>query len=35
VDGVDLGVGEKRVQVVGALLGRACDEVVASVDPCG
>ena len=35
MDGVDLGVGEKRVQVVGALLGRACDEVVASVDPCG
>jgi hypothetical protein len=35
VDDVDLEVGEKRVQVVGALLGRACDEVVASVDPCG
>jgi hypothetical protein len=35
VDDVDLRVGEKRVQVLGTLLGRACDEVVASVDPCG
>ena len=33
VDDVDLRVGEERVQVVGALLGRACDEVVPSVDP--
>jgi hypothetical protein len=32
VDDVDLGVGEERVQVVGALLGRARDEVVPSVD---
>jgi hypothetical protein len=35
VDDVDLRVGEERVQVVGALLGRARDEVVPSVDPCG
>jgi len=33
VDDVDLGVGEEGVQVVGALLGRPCDEVVPSVDP--
>ena len=33
VDDVDLGVGEEGVQVVGALLGRARDEVVPSVDP--
>jgi hypothetical protein len=33
VDDVDLGVREEGVQVVGALLGRARDEVVPSVDP--
>jgi len=33
VDDVDVRVGEERVQVVGALLGRARDEVVPSVDP--
>jgi len=33
VDDVDLGVGEKGVQVVGALLGCPRDEVVASIDP--
>jgi hypothetical protein len=32
VDDVDLRVGEERVQVVGALLGWARDEVVPSVD---
>jgi hypothetical protein len=32
VDDVDFGVGEERVQVGGALLGRARDEVVPGVD---
>jgi hypothetical protein len=32
VDDVDLRVGEERVQVGRALLGRACDEVVPGVD---
>jgi hypothetical protein len=35
VDDVDLGVGEERVQVLGALLGRPRDEIVPPVDPRG
>lgn len=35
MDDVDIRIGEQRVQVVGALFGRARDEVVPSVDPPG